>query len=288
MRTAFTRCLTLGLLCRATALALGAVDTQQPATFRSSVQLVPVWATVTAADGSVATDLTQDDFIIKVDGRLQDIESFSHAARPISVCLILDTSLSMSSAFSRVAEAGELFLRNLGPSDRATVGTLTMPGPPLTNDHRALWLQMKVLGRDLASPVWASLDRAISSLAGERERRAIVIYTDGADSAPTIETRVRVRVMTEDVMVYVVGFEGVPMRRGIKSIAADSGGRAVELTREGSLGVALIDIANELHHQYLMGFAARVADGRAHTIEVRTTRPGLTVRARRSYLAAGR
>jgi Ca-activated chloride channel homolog len=45
-------------------------------------------------------------------------------------------------------------------------------------------------------------------------------------------------------------------------------------------------VAQELRSQYLIGFAPASLDGKVHKLEVKVTRPGMTVRARRSYLAA--
>jgi hypothetical protein len=42
---------------------------------------------------------------------------------------------------------------------------------------------------------------------------------------------------------------------------------------------------DELHHQYLLGFAPQQLDGKTHKLDVRLTTPGLTVRARKSYVA---
>ena len=44
-------------------------------------------------------------------------------------------------------------------------------------------------------------------------------------------------------------------------------------------------IAEELRHQYLIGFTPRAFDGRIHELEVRVTGPGLKATARNSYRA---
>jgi len=44
-------------------------------------------------------------------------------------------------------------------------------------------------------------------------------------------------------------------------------------------------VADELHSQYLLGFAPPRRDGKRHDIDVRLARKGLTARARKSYLA---
>jgi hypothetical protein len=45
-------------------------------------------------------------------------------------------------------------------------------------------------------------------------------------------------------------------------------------------------VAQELRSQYLIGFAPASLDNKVHKLEVRIDKPGMTVRARRSYLAA--
>jgi hypothetical protein len=45
-------------------------------------------------------------------------------------------------------------------------------------------------------------------------------------------------------------------------------------------------VAQELHSQYVMGFTPAQLDGKIHKLSVRIKKPGMTARARRSYLAA--
>jgi VWFA-related protein len=74
---------------------------------------------------------------------------------------------------------------------------------------------------------------------------------------------------------------------GLAKIAAETGGGYFELTNTDDLASTFKRVAEELHHQYLLGFAPTVLDGRTHRIDVRVNGGTLTVRARRSYLAAG-
>ncbi len=72
---------------------------------------------------------------------------------------------------------------------------------------------------------------------------------------------------------------------GLPKIAAATGGGYFELTSTTSLGPTFRRVADELHHQYALGFTPAVLDGKMHKLAVRVTAPGATVRARRSYLA---
>ena len=52
------------------------------------------------------------------------------------------------------------------------------------------------------------------------------------------------------------------------------------------LATTLARVAEELHHQYLLGFSPSSLDGKTHKLEVQTRDPALTVRARKTYIAA--
>ena len=282
----------LTVLTALTCLSL-TVAAQQPApqVFRSSVDLVPVFATVTGADGAFTLGLTKDDFVLLDDSKPQDIASFASEAQTISVSVILDTSGSMTGALSRVFDAARVFLDNLRPDDRAMVGSLYYVGPPLGSDRARMRTSLDMLPRDPGSPVYAALDRSLTALKPETNRRVIVIYTDGknANVGPfqaTTSDRLLARVETEGVMVYAVGFEGASISGAVKSIASRSGGRATELKASDNLATALAGVADELHHQYLLGFTPAVFDGKTHKIEVRVKQTGLAVRSRQSYVAA--
>ncbi|MDP6609698.1 MAG: hypothetical protein QF463_11580, partial [Vicinamibacterales bacterium] len=51
------------------------------------------------------------------------------------------------------------------------------------------------------------------------------------------------------------------------------------------LGAAFARVADELHSQYLIGFAPPKRDGKVHDIDVRVSQRGLKPRARKDYVA---
>jgi len=60
------------------------------------------------------------------------------------------------------------------------------------------------------------------------------------------------------------------------------------LKKTSELGATFSRVAQELHSQYVLGFEAKQADGKVHKLAVRMKQPGMTARARKSYLAAAR
>ena len=73
---------------------------------------------------------------------------------------------------------------------------------------------------------------------------------------------------------------------GLPKFAAATGGGYFELTSTKDLADTFKRVADELHHQYALGFAPAALDGKMHALQVRVTGTGATVRARRSYLAS--
>jgi len=73
---------------------------------------------------------------------------------------------------------------------------------------------------------------------------------------------------------------------GLAKISAETGGGYFELTNTDDLATTFKRVADELHHQYLLGFAPALLDGKTHRIDVRIAGPDMTVRARKTYLAA--
>jgi VWFA-related protein len=72
---------------------------------------------------------------------------------------------------------------------------------------------------------------------------------------------------------------------GLPKIAAATGGGYFELTSTNDLGATFARVADELHHQYALGFTPEKLDGKMHSLDVKLAGEGRTVRARRSYLA---
>jgi Ca-activated chloride channel family protein len=273
-------------------LASASLLAQQAPVFRSSVDIVPVYATVTDLTGAFAPGLTREDFVVLDDGKPQEIVSFSDEAQAISVSVILDTSGSMAEARPKMLAAAGVFLDQLRPDDRAMLGSLVYAGRPFTSDKARLRSAMDLIPPDPGSPIWAALDRAVTALQPETQRRVIVMYTDGQNTnigqynfLKADESSVRARLEAEGVMLYAIGFQGVSLAGGIKTIARRSGGRAAELGKDDDLAKALTAIADELHHQYLIGFTPAAFDGKSHKIEVRLKIPELAVRAREQYVA---
>jgi hypothetical protein len=72
---------------------------------------------------------------------------------------------------------------------------------------------------------------------------------------------------------------------GLGTVAQDTGGGYFELRTCDDLAATFARVADELHQQYLLGFAPPARDGKMHKIEVKLRQDGLKTRVRKSYRA---
>lgn len=196
-----------------------ALSAQQEPTFRASTRTVPVYVTVTDAEGRLVPDLGRDDFEIYDNARLQAISVFASELQPIGVVLMLDRSGSMVENFRRVQAAAEQFVTRLLPADKARIGSFSyrvqVDPRTFTNDHDEL---LRILRRDLQepgpTPLWNAVAVGMTALLHQEGRRVVLVFTDGADNpgngrATNVNLKdVMERAREEDVMVYAVGLTG--------------------------------------------------------------------------------
>ncbi len=147
-----------------------------------SVNLVKVPVSVFDLKGNLIPELREEDFRIWEDQAPQQIRSFGLDKNPVSVVLLLDTSMSGKSELKQIKSAAEQFARALSNEDRISVIAFD------DEVHRALnWTDdvkqvRKALGK-LESGVRTALYDAMYFAAKEqlREiegRKAIILLTD--------------------------------------------------------------------------------------------------------------
>jgi Ca-activated chloride channel family protein len=292
---------------------------QQPApVFRGRGDAVRVFATVTDRDGRLVTTLMQAEFEVRDEGKPQPIVLFDNSPQPIRLVVMLDVSGSMEGNLPLLrAAAAELFAR-LRPDDLARVGTFGRDveiSSTFTRDARALGAALPdAIDPEAPTPLWRALDQAMETFGSEGdERRVILVLSDGKDSGPisfrqryVSQAEVIDRAREDDVMVYGIGMRSRAPRQlqpgigpgglqamltadlpdpGLARVAQETGGGYTEIRFGQDLGAAFARVADELHSQYLIGFAPPKRDGKVHEIEVRVSQRGLKARGRKSYVA---
>jgi VWFA-related protein len=297
--------------------ALAVAPFQQP-TFRTGSKTVAIYATVTGKEGRLLPELQKDAFEVRDNGKAQPITVFSNEVQPISVVLMLDRSGSMRGNVGLVEHAAEEFVQRLGPGDAARIGTfadrIEIRPQTFTGDKEAL---LEVLRSNLPvtgpTPLWNATDEAIAALREREGRKVILLFSDGGDAPSNFRLNNRSimdvmrRAQQEDVMVYAIGLQTTVLKGpggprggigslggsmtsvrpdpGLATIADETGGGYFELTRAENLGQTFAQVAEELHHQYALGFEPSKLDNRMHKIDVRVSDKGGKVRSRKEYFA---
>jgi len=280
-------------------LVLAQQEQQQPI-FKSNVRTVPIYATVVDASGRLAPDLEQTDFTILDNGKPADVSLFSNESQPFTAVVMLDTSASMTANLKLLNRAAEQFLLRLLPVDRAQVGAfndkIQLSGT-FTNNRDELIGALDDLYFGNPTRLNDGIAAGLDALQGIDGRRVVLVFTDGEDTSSRIGFKtVLERARDEEVMVYSIGLESeyfngmrvVKSRpsRDLRKISDETGGGYFELLKTAELAPTFSRVAQELRSQYLVGFAPAALDGKVHKLDVKVTKPGMTVRARRSYLAA--
>src|SRR3954462_1658404 len=121
MRTWKRFSIAIALAVAASAAVSAVLAARQP-TFRDGTQVVSLFVTVADAQKRLVPDLTQDDFEIYDNEKLQTITLFDNSVRPITVVVMLDTSGSMTLAIDLLKQAAEQFVIRLLPEDQSRVG----------------------------------------------------------------------------------------------------------------------------------------------------------------------
>ncbi len=278
---------------------LPSLTAQQRPTFRSTQTVVPVFVTVTDEQQRLVTDLERGDFEIYDNDKLQPLVVFENLPQPISVVVMLDTSLSMTLNLSLLRSGAEQFFIRLFPTDKAKVGAFNdriTISKDFVSDRDALISDVKDLDFGNSTRLWDAVAESLEALKGADGRRVILVFTDGDDSGGGMGLNaVLDRVRAEEVMVYSIGlqsdfFNGATRVRtkpdgGIKKLAEETGGGYFELQKTTALGPAFTRVAQELHSQYTLGFTPTVLDNKSHKLVVKLKQPGMTARARRNYIA---
>ena len=300
-------------------LALTAAAQQQPV-FRGVGDAVRVFVTVTDGDGRLVTTLARDDFEVRDEGQSQPITLFDNTPQPIRLIVMLDVSGSMEGNLPLLRSSAEQLFARLRPDDVARVGTFgreVKMSALFTRDVNELRGALPtIIEPDAPTPLWRALDEALDGFDKEADARPVIlVMSDGKDSGlldfsltarPVSQAEIIDRSRTDAVMIYAIGMRSRGTQRmppgagrgglgamltadlpdpGLARVAQESGGGYTEIRYGQDLAAAFARVVDELHSQYLIGFAPPRRDGKRHDIDVRLTQRGLTARARKSYVA---
>ncbi len=259
------------------------------------VDLVELYATVTDAGGNMVEGLTAADFELRDNDRPQKIEKFEMVRElPLTLGLVLDTSGSMRGALSEAKQAASGFLAGvMTPRDRCfAVGFAERPAllMPLTSDARAIDVSFRDLPALGATSLHDALVFALYQFRGVRGRRAMVLLSDGDDTASLVPWQDALGYAERaGVSIYTIGLGigsgSLGIRNKLKNLAEETGGRTFFVDKAVELTGVYEQIERELRSQYLLAFAPDppAKEGERHAVEVKTRSREHRTRSARGY-----
>lgn len=267
------------------------------------VNLVELYVVVTDDNGRPVRGLTEGDFAVQEEGVKQTIATFSDAADlPLTLGMAIDSSASMFVKLPRVQKAATDFLYStFGEQDRAFV--IDFDSTPrlargTTNDVERVVRSIYSLEASGRTALWESVVFSLVQLQGVRGRKALVVFSDGADEDDQFPFRTAMRISKEmGVPIYLILMKKKPkesaglglLSRSFTSrarrLAEATGGRVFYAREYNDLGDVYDEIEEELRSQYLLTYYPKNTDGKGgwRDVDVDVQGRGLTPRTLTGY-----
>ena len=282
------------------ALALGAVvrPAAQEATtavLKSAVERVAVAAIVRDSRGRMVHNLSAPDFELLDNGRTRPLIGAWSEASPASVAMLMDVSGSMATKMARARETANLLgsglKRGVDEVGLYAFDTTLQEVRPFSKTFttEGVWDSTRAFG---ATSLWDAVAATAREVAARQQRRALVVITDGVDSASTLTPAEVSNIASRlDVPVYmlVITFDlendqNPDVVLGpLADLAAWTGGDSMAIRDTPGAIEATRQVLSELQHQYVIAFEPDKTPG-WHPLVLRTRKPGLFVRTRSGYV----
>ncbi len=285
---------------------------------RISTTLVTVPVSVMDRQGRFIPNLSKEQFHIYEDGIEQKIAYFDSAEKPFTVALMLDTSDSTRFKLKDIQDAALEFVEQLRPDDRVIVAAFDKKIAMLaeaTSDRRVLTTAIRRVNTGGSTGLYNAIDMIINQRLNRiRGRKAIVLFTDGVDTASqgaTFEGTLRMG-QELDALVYPIQYDTLEdlrkqamemnaqmvtakgetltvayarAERYLRQLADKSGGRFYYAGSLKRLREVFTSIAQELREQYSLGYYPKSeGQGDERRIKVKVALPRAVIKARRGYI----
>jgi Ca-activated chloride channel homolog len=277
-----------------------APDDQPDFVIRSDVRLVLLDVSVKDRDGGWVSGLSKDDFRIDENGTRQDITVFANNDIPVTVGILVDNSRSMSPKRAEVLSAATTFIEESNSHDEIFVLNFNdtvkrgLPKHILFSDNveqlRGALLRGVPEGRTALND--AIVDGLRQLEQGKRDKKALVVISDGGDNASHHKRREMLDTVERSLAtIYTIGlFDAGDADRDpgiLRKLTGVSGGIAYLPDSPQDMTEACRAIAKDIRTRYTVGYAPSASNGGLlRHIRVRVSAPGrtrLSARTRISY-----
>jgi Ca-activated chloride channel family protein len=259
------------------------------------VDLVVFNVAVTDSKGRPVYGLGQNDFRVYEDGRRETLTLFHSEDEPASIGLIIDNSGSMRNKHAEVVDSAVAFVGASNPDDDVFIVTfnervsLDYPGfAPSTSDPERLRSTLLAIAPAGLTALYDAVTSGLDHLkTSARERKALVVLSDGGDNASrhTLSNVVQLA-QKSSATIYTIGiYDADDMDqnpRVLRKLANLTGGQAYFPTAVKDLKRIWTDIAGTIRSQYTLGYISsnRRPDGAFRKVKVTASnKAGQSLRA---------
>ena len=288
---------------------------------RVETKLVTLPVNVVDRQGNFVPDLKKEQFRILEDGTDQPVAYFENYDRPLTVCLLIDTSDSTKFKLAEIKSAAANFIQKLRDKDRIVVMTFDREVNVLnepTSDRSILMRAVTEIKAGGGTSIYNAVDTSLRQVLDKvKGRNALVIFTDGVDTtslSATYESTLNIAIESNSA-IYVIKYDtfsdvtekarqsslsqeqmstrigNEPARtvydrafRYLMELTELTGGHLFEAATAGHLSEDFDKVLSKLREQYSIGYYPSDVDklGRRR-ITVKVNIPNVKVSARRFY-----
>jgi len=285
-------------------------------TIRMDTDLVVIDVTATDKTGTYIRDLRPEEIQVFEDGQERKINFFAindevTLSRPLAVVFALDLSGSLRLDEMATLRQAAMKFTDLMKGDSVFAA--------LTFNHKVKITQgftpdpakisrafERMDAFEGSTRIYDALDRAITMLVGRSAprtrngrpvRRVVVVITDGFDSASIIDRKEVIRRANDaGVTIYSVtlpSFALSPTDAATRVITPLDASRVVSATGGQDFSADARDftpifkaLAEEIRASYALAYYPDSRDGKRHELQIKTSRPGIQIRASRTSYTA--
>jgi VWFA-related protein len=285
----------------------GAQQGNSEAVFSSETRLVPLNVTVVDKSGHRITNLPQSAFTVYENGVAQPIKIFRREDVPVSLGLIIDNSGSMRDKRQGVEAAALALVKDSNPQDEVFVVNFndeayldTCQGGNsncFTNDIKVMEQALTRIDSRGGTAMRDAMRMSIDELKkGKRDKKVLLVVTDGNDNASLISLENLVRTAQQnDILVYAIGLlseedkkDAKKAKRALDLLVESTGGQAFYPKDVSEVDKIAHEVAHDIRNQYTIAYTPlnESLDGTYRTVKVGVKAPGNpSARTRSGYYA---
>jgi len=290
----------------------------QEETLKIDSTLVTIPVSVIDLEGKYLLNLTPKDFRLYENNSQQEITNFATIEVPVSLVLMIDTSRSTKFKIEDIQRAASTFIEQLRPTDRVMVVSFddkVRVQCEFTSDRASLKQAIAKTKTGTGTKLYEAINLVMNQKLGAIQgRKAIVLFSDGVDTESKYGAgkQSMFDVEKNEVIVYSIQYDTAEdiaailngdnqpqtlissqptteefqlATRYLRGLALRSGGRVQQAETLANVNEAFALIAEELRHQYSLGYYPTQAgtSGEFRRVRVEVLQPHRSVRARDGY-----